>query len=99
MIDDLIDEKGSHEDIFKFACKADIVVCCLSLNRETVKIFASLIVIFILCDSSWNGISYPMQISTFIIFDFQAGIINKYFISSMRKVCFHILVLSSKLNS
>lgn len=36
--DDLIDEKGSHEDIHKFASKADIVVCCLLLNKETVGI-------------------------------------------------------------
>ncbi|GAV69540.1 2-Hacid_dh domain-containing protein/2-Hacid_dh_C domain-containing protein [Cephalotus follicularis] len=48
-IDDLVDEKGGHEDIFEFASRADIVVCCLSLNKET------------------------------------AGIVNKSFISSMRK--------------
>ncbi|KAM6544457.1 hypothetical protein CsatB_008904 [Cannabis sativa] len=36
--DDLVDEKGSHEDIYKFASKADIVVCCLLLNKETVHI-------------------------------------------------------------
>ncbi|KAH7511548.1 hypothetical protein FEM48_ZijujUnG0004300 [Ziziphus jujuba var. spinosa] len=36
--DDLIDEKGAHGDIQKFASKADIVVCCLSLNSETVGI-------------------------------------------------------------
>ncbi|KAL5558439.1 hypothetical protein UlMin_034650 [Ulmus minor] len=46
---DLVDEKGSHEDIYKFSSKADIVVCCLTQNRETV------------------------------------GIINRSFISSMRK--------------
>jgi phosphoglycerate dehydrogenase-like enzyme len=46
---DLVDEKGGHEDIHKFASNADIVVCCLSLNRQT------------------------------------AGIVNKTFISSMRK--------------
>ncbi|PWA83411.1 D-isomer specific 2-hydroxyacid dehydrogenase family protein [Artemisia annua] len=45
----LVDEKGSHEDIFEFAKKSDIVVCCLTMNSET------------------------------------AGIINKDFISSMRK--------------
>ncbi|GMN65584.1 hypothetical protein TIFTF001_034646 [Ficus carica] len=47
--DVLVDERGSHEDINKFASKADIVVCCLSLNSETV------------------------------------GIVNRSFISSMRK--------------
>lgn len=36
--DDLVDEKGAHEDIHKFASIADIVVCCLCLNRETVGI-------------------------------------------------------------
>ncbi|GMH21776.1 hypothetical protein Nepgr_023618 [Nepenthes gracilis] len=36
--DDLVDEKGSHDDIYKFASLADIIVCCLSLNRETAGI-------------------------------------------------------------
>ncbi|RZC16051.1 Hydroxypyruvate reductase isoform B [Glycine soja] len=36
--EDLVDVKGSHEDIYEFARKADIVVCCLTLNRETVGI-------------------------------------------------------------
>ncbi|XP_052727250.1 uncharacterized protein LOC108332408 isoform X2 [Vigna angularis] len=31
---DLVDVKGSHEDIYDFARKADIVVCCLRLNNE-----------------------------------------------------------------
>ncbi|GER38690.1 D-3-phosphoglycerate dehydrogenase [Striga asiatica] len=47
--DDLVDEKGTHEDILKFASRADIVVCCLTMNSETV------------------------------------GIVNKTFISSMKK--------------
>lgn len=34
---DLVDEKGGHEDIHKFASNADIIVCCLSLNRQTVR--------------------------------------------------------------
>ncbi|CAN1235544.1 D-3-phosphoglycerate dehydrogenase [Linum perenne] len=46
---DLVDEKGSHQQIHEFAGKADIVVCCLCMNKETV------------------------------------GIVNKSFISSMRK--------------
>lgn len=36
-VDDLVDVKGSHEDIYDFARKADIVVCCLTLNNETVE--------------------------------------------------------------
>ncbi|CAL8107771.1 unnamed protein product [Prunus armeniaca] len=48
-VNDLVDEKGGHEDIHKFASKADIVVCCLCLNSDTV------------------------------------GVVNKPFISSMRK--------------
>lgn len=36
--DDLVDEKGAHEDIHKFASIADIVVCCLCLNSETVRL-------------------------------------------------------------
>ncbi|XP_073145364.1 uncharacterized protein [Henckelia pumila] len=36
--DDLVDEKGVHGDILKFASQADVVVCCLSLNSETVGI-------------------------------------------------------------
>jgi phosphoglycerate dehydrogenase-like enzyme len=34
----LVDEKGSHEDIYTFAGKADIVVVCLRLNKETAEI-------------------------------------------------------------
>lgn len=34
--DDLVDEKGGHEKILKFASRADIVVCCLALNSATV---------------------------------------------------------------
>lgn len=47
--DNLVDEKGSHEDIHEFAKISDIIVCCLTMNSET------------------------------------AGIINKKFISSMKK--------------
>ncbi|PIN23354.1 Glyoxylate/hydroxypyruvate reductase (D-isomer-specific 2-hydroxy acid dehydrogenase superfamily) [Handroanthus impetiginosus] len=36
--DDLVDEKGSHQDILKFASRADIVVCCLVMNSETAGI-------------------------------------------------------------
>ncbi|KAF7836436.1 D-3-phosphoglycerate dehydrogenase [Senna tora] len=37
-VGDLVDVKGSHEDIYDFARKADIVVCCLRLNCETAGI-------------------------------------------------------------
>ncbi|XP_024964342.1 uncharacterized protein LOC112504625 isoform X1 [Cynara cardunculus var. scolymus] len=47
--EDLVDEKGSHEDIYEFAKISDIVVCCLTMNNIT------------------------------------AGVINKNFLSSMRK--------------
>ncbi|KAJ9537000.1 hypothetical protein OSB04_029733 [Centaurea solstitialis] len=47
--EDLVDEKGSHKDIYEFAKISDIVVCCLRMNNET------------------------------------AGIINKNFVSSMKK--------------
>ncbi|WMV34781.1 hypothetical protein MTR67_028166 [Solanum verrucosum] len=36
--DDLVDERGSHDDILKFASKADIVVCCLPMTTETIGI-------------------------------------------------------------
>lgn len=47
--DDLVDEKGGLEDFHQFAQAADLVVCCLAMNSETV------------------------------------GIVNKSFISSMKK--------------
>lgn len=34
--EELVDEKGSHQDILKFASRADIIVCCLAMNKETV---------------------------------------------------------------
>ncbi|CAN0928168.1 Glyoxylate reductase [Linum grandiflorum] len=37
-VHDLVDEKGSHKQIHEFASKADIVVCCLCMNKETVGI-------------------------------------------------------------
>ncbi|KAL2513287.1 D-isomer specific 2-hydroxyacid dehydrogenase family protein [Abeliophyllum distichum] len=36
--DDLVDEKGGREDILKFANHADIVVCSLAMNSETVRV-------------------------------------------------------------
>ncbi|XP_010063710.2 hydroxypyruvate reductase isoform X2 [Eucalyptus grandis] len=38
MSDSLVDVKGSHNDICNFAGEADIVVCCLSLNKDTAGI-------------------------------------------------------------
>lgn len=43
---DLVDERGNHADILKFASKADIVVCCLAMNNETVRL------LFL---SAWSG--------------------------------------------
>ncbi|KAK7259907.1 hypothetical protein RIF29_25522 [Crotalaria pallida] len=37
-VDDLVDVKGNHEDIYDFARKSDIVVCCLRLNSETAGV-------------------------------------------------------------
>ncbi|KAL3830299.1 hypothetical protein ACJIZ3_019101 [Penstemon smallii] len=36
--DNLVDEKGGHQEILKFASRSDIVVCCLSMNNETAGI-------------------------------------------------------------
>ncbi|CAJ1958495.1 unnamed protein product [Sphenostylis stenocarpa] len=35
---DLVDVKGCHDDIYDFARKADIVVCCIRLNSETAGV-------------------------------------------------------------
>ena len=48
--DELVDEKGSHEAIYDFASRADIAVCCLRLDSETVR---TSIVTF--CCSSFLG--------------------------------------------
>ncbi|XP_050236363.1 uncharacterized protein LOC126686354 isoform X2 [Mercurialis annua] len=37
-LDDIVDETASHEHICEFAGKADIVVCCLLMNKETAGI-------------------------------------------------------------
>ncbi|KAK9134845.1 hypothetical protein Syun_014175 [Stephania yunnanensis] len=37
-LDNFVDKKGGPEDLFDFASEADIVVCCLLLNKETVGI-------------------------------------------------------------
>ncbi|XP_021277926.1 glyoxylate reductase/hydroxypyruvate reductase-like [Herrania umbratica] len=49
VVDKLVDKKGRHGDIYELASYADIVVCCLSLTKETI------------------------------------GVVNKSFISSMKK--------------
>lgn len=38
IVDDFVDEKGSHGDVYTFASEADIIVCCLSMNAETAGI-------------------------------------------------------------
>ncbi|EOY33517.1 D-isomer specific 2-hydroxyacid dehydrogenase family protein isoform 3 [Theobroma cacao] len=35
IVDKLVDKKGRHGDIYELASYADIVVCCLSLTKET----------------------------------------------------------------
>ncbi|WMV34779.1 hypothetical protein MTR67_028164 [Solanum verrucosum] len=35
---EMVDERGSHDDILKFASKADIVVSCLPMTTETIGI-------------------------------------------------------------
>ncbi|XP_015967829.1 uncharacterized protein LOC107491502 [Arachis duranensis] len=37
-VDDLVDERVNHEDMYEFVRKADIIVCCLHLNSETAGI-------------------------------------------------------------
>ncbi|XP_074279584.1 uncharacterized protein LOC141604919 [Silene latifolia] len=41
----LVDEKGTHDDIYKFAGMADIVVCCLNMNRQTAGVIDHLFVL------------------------------------------------------
>jgi hypothetical protein len=79
---DLVDEKGCHEDIQEFASKADIVVCCLILNSETVRLFLCLVI------NSKMALNWPLTSLYIIYLEFQAGTVNKSFISSMRKVSF-----------
>ncbi|WZZ05947.1 LOW QUALITY PROTEIN: hypothetical protein YC2023_091868 [Brassica napus] len=69
----LVDEKGSNEDIYTFASKADIVVVCLRLSKETVK--------------STSSLMYALVCVTdmFIHWCSQAEIVNNKFISSMKK--------------
>ncbi|KAI4319371.1 hypothetical protein MLD38_032975 [Melastoma candidum] len=35
---DFVDEKGSHSEIYDFAGKADIIVCCMSMSKDTAGI-------------------------------------------------------------
>ncbi|KAF5936253.1 hypothetical protein HYC85_027382 [Camellia sinensis] len=41
MNDDLVDDKGFHEDIHTFASNADVVICCLLMNSETLGLCSS----------------------------------------------------------
>lgn len=74
--EELVDEKGSHQDILKFASRADIVVCCLAMNKETVT--TTLI--------SFEILFFEKALTLHLLV-FQAGIVDDAFISSMRKVC------------
>ncbi|KAJ4832781.1 hypothetical protein Tsubulata_018795 [Turnera subulata] len=75
-VDELVDEKGSHEDIYKFAGKADIVVCCLVMNKETVTFF------------------HPPSTSDTCSL---VGIVNRSFISSMKKGSLLVNIARGKL--
>lgn len=79
---DMVDEKGSHDDILKFASKADIVVCCLSMNSETVRFHFVLFLVILFQETFMHGC--VKLIAT--ILSLQAGIVNNDFLSSMRKV-------------
>lgn len=85
--DDLVDEKGDHEHIQNFASNADIVVCCLSMNSQTVRLlsFSFAFSMHLLLYGVENFIWYTLTL--WDTFYFQAGIVNKTFLSSMKKVC------------
>ncbi|RZC16052.1 Hydroxypyruvate reductase isoform C [Glycine soja] len=80
--EDLVDVKGSHEDIYEFARKADIVVCCLTLNRETVGPFVILHLI-IFGELPFFLLLLATLVPHLIL---TVGIINNKFISSMKKL-------------
>ncbi|KAE9452219.1 hypothetical protein C3L33_15919, partial [Rhododendron williamsianum] len=83
--DDLVDEKGGHEHIQNFASNADIVVCCLSMNSQTVRLlsFSFAFSMHLLLYGVENFIWYTLTL--WDTFYFQAGIVNKTFLSSMKK--------------
>ncbi|KAJ6884598.1 hypothetical protein NC652_031566 [Populus alba x Populus x berolinensis] len=56
--DNLVDEKGSHEDIYKFAGESDIVVCCLSMNKETVSLCSLLYFVYFGKISYWIALKW-----------------------------------------
>lgn len=58
VIDDLVDERGSHEDIYEFASNADIVICCLSMHKETVRLLLSLLYFYFVC---FSKVSYGLS--------------------------------------
>lgn len=94
--DDFIDEKGNHEDIHEFASKADIVVCCLSLNSETVRHLQSVMKVLFCMDFTMRRIMLDCLASMISIYEnnhisnliFQVGFVNRSFLSSMKKVWF-----------
>ncbi|KAI8569138.1 hypothetical protein RHMOL_Rhmol02G0255600 [Rhododendron molle] len=83
--DDLVDEKGGHEHIQNFASNADIVVCCLLMNSQTVRLlsFSFAFSMHLLLYGVENFIWYTLTL--WDTFYFQAGIVNKTFLSSMKK--------------
>lgn len=85
--DDLVDEKGGHEHIQNFASKADVVVCCLLMNNQTVRLlsFSVALSVHLVLYGVENFIWYTLTLR--YMFYFQAGIVNKTFLSSMKKVC------------
>lgn len=80
----LVDERGLHEDMYEFAGIADIVVCCLRQDKDTVKFqFPSsqctYILILLLVMSAHLNNSWFSQV----------GIVDKKFLSSMKKASFY----------
>ncbi|EPS66269.1 hypothetical protein M569_08508, partial [Genlisea aurea] len=68
--DDLVDVKGVHEDIVKYASISDIVVCCLSMSSETAGIVDDVFV------SSMKKGSLLVNISRGGLLDYDAVVKN-----------------------
>ncbi|RYR55818.1 hypothetical protein Ahy_A05g021690 isoform A [Arachis hypogaea] len=80
-VDDLVDERVNHEDMYEFVRKADIIVCCLHLNSETVCGFIQSFIVHYFC-------CFLLVFFHFLFhyrYKKSAGIINNDFISSMKK--------------
>ncbi|XP_035833536.1 hydroxypyruvate reductase isoform X2 [Helianthus annuus] len=75
--EDSVDEKGSHEDIYEFAKKSDIVVCCLTMNSQTLGMAMK---------PKPDGYTRNMKhLGRVYLIPTQVGTVNENFISSMRK--------------